>query len=127
MAKRGNLEGTKFLRYFGPLLHALRKLGGSATPDEAAEQVAADLGLPDEEQNELLPSGGGVWGAMERKTGAGRRTATAAGTGYERRSPGMACCLGVAQRIVCATPLAVIFRRRLHQFTGLTARCAADF
>ena len=58
MAKRRNLEGTKFLRYFGPLLDALRKLGGSGTPDEAAEQVAVDLGLTDEVQNELLPSGG---------------------------------------------------------------------
>ena len=58
MAKRRNLEGTKFLRYFGPLLDALRKLGGSGTPDEAAEQIAADLGLTDEVQNELLPSGG---------------------------------------------------------------------
>ena len=58
MAKRKNPEGTKFLRYFGPLLDALRKLGGSGTPDEAAEQVARDMGLKDEEQNELLPSGG---------------------------------------------------------------------
>lgn len=58
MAKRRNPEGTKFLRYFGPLLDALRKLGGSGTPDEVAEQVATDLGMPDEVQNELLPSGG---------------------------------------------------------------------
>ncbi len=58
MVKRKNLEGTKFVRYFGPLLDALRKLGGSGTPDEVAEQVATDLGLSDEIQNELLPSGG---------------------------------------------------------------------
>ena len=58
MAKRKNSEGTKFLRFFGPLLDALRKLGGSGTPDEVVEQIAADLGLSDEEQNELLPSGG---------------------------------------------------------------------
>lgn len=58
MAKRRNLENTKFLRYFGPLLDALRKLGGSGTPDEVAEQVATDLGLSDEVQNELLPAGG---------------------------------------------------------------------
>ena len=58
MAKRRNLEGTKFLRYFGPLLDALRKLGGSGSPEEVAEQVAKDMGLTDEEQNELLPSGG---------------------------------------------------------------------
>ena len=58
MAKHKNSEGTKFLRYFGPLLEALRKLGGSGTPDEVAEQIATDLELPDEVQNELLPSGG---------------------------------------------------------------------
>jgi restriction system protein len=58
MAQRRNLEGTKFLRYFGPLLDALRKLGGSGTPEEVAEQMAQDMGLTDEEQNELLPSGG---------------------------------------------------------------------
>jgi restriction system protein len=58
MGKRRNPEGTKFLRYFGPLLEALRKLGGSGTPDEVVEQIAADMALSDAEQNELLPSGG---------------------------------------------------------------------
>lgn len=58
MAKRKNAEGTKFLRYFGPLLDALRKLGGSGSPDEVVEQIASDLALSDEEQNELVPSGG---------------------------------------------------------------------
>lgn len=58
MAKRKNTEGTKFLRYFGPLLDALRKLGGSGTPDEVVEQIAADMNLSDEEQNEEVPSGG---------------------------------------------------------------------
>jgi len=58
MAKRKNPEGTKFLRFFGPLLDALRKLGGSGSPDEVVEQIAADLNLSDDVQNELLPSGG---------------------------------------------------------------------
>lgn len=58
MAKRKNPDGTKFLRYFGPLLDALRNLGGSGTPEEVAERVAKDMGLSDAEQNELLPSGG---------------------------------------------------------------------
>lgn len=58
MAKRRSNEGTKFLRYFGPLLDALRKLGGSGSPDEVLEQIAEDLHLSDEEQNEVLPSGG---------------------------------------------------------------------
>ena len=33
-------EGTKFVHYFGPLLDALRALGGSATPEEATDKVA---------------------------------------------------------------------------------------
>ena len=57
MAKPKTHEGTKFLRFFGPLLDALRKLGGSGTPDEVVEQIAADLNLSDDVQNELLPSG----------------------------------------------------------------------
>jgi restriction system protein len=58
MTKRRNTEGTKFLRYFGPLLDALRKLGGSGSPDEVAEQIALDMNLSDEEQNEVVHSGG---------------------------------------------------------------------
>jgi restriction system protein len=58
MVKRKNTEGTKFLRYFGPLLDALRKLGGSGSPDEVVEQIAADMKLSDDEQNETVPSGG---------------------------------------------------------------------
>ena len=50
-------EGAKFLRYFGPLLDALRELGGSGTPDEVVERIALDLKIPDDVQNELLPSG----------------------------------------------------------------------
>ena len=53
----GKREGAKFLRYFGPLLDALRALGGSGTPDEVVERIAEDLKIPDDVQNELLPSG----------------------------------------------------------------------
>jgi restriction system protein len=52
-----NDEGARFVRYFGPLLDALRELGGSGTPEEVVEQIATDLGIPDKVQNELLPSG----------------------------------------------------------------------
>jgi restriction system protein len=45
-------EGARFVRYFGPLLDALRALGGSGTPDEVVERIALDLGLSDEVQNE---------------------------------------------------------------------------
>jgi restriction system protein len=50
-------EGAQFVRYFGPLLDALRKLGGSGTPNEVVERIALDNGISDEVQNELLPSG----------------------------------------------------------------------
>jgi restriction system protein len=55
--KDNKKEGAKFLRYFGPLLDALRELGGSGTPDEVVEQIAQDLKIPDSVQNEPLPSG----------------------------------------------------------------------
>jgi restriction system protein len=58
MAKSKKEEGAQFVRYFGSLLDALRKLGGSGTPDEVVERIAADTGLSDEVQNDLLPSGG---------------------------------------------------------------------
>ena len=57
MARRKNEEGAQFVKYFGPILDALRTLGGSGTPDEVVEQIAKDLGLSDDLQNELLPSG----------------------------------------------------------------------
>ena len=57
MAKKKPPEGSVFVRFFGPLLDALRGLGGSGTPDEVVERIANDLKLPDEIQNELLPSG----------------------------------------------------------------------
>jgi restriction system protein len=55
--QRKKEEGARFVRYFGPLLDALRALGGSGTPDEVAERIALDLGLPSEVRNELLSSG----------------------------------------------------------------------
>jgi|GEM_PF-1660530 len=57
MAKRRTEEGAQFVKYFGPILEALRKLGGSGTPDEVVEQIATDLELSDQAQNDLLPSG----------------------------------------------------------------------
>src|SRR6266852_4590706 len=57
MAKKKPEEGAQFVRYFGPLLDALRGLGGSGTPDEVVQRIASDLQLPDALQNELLPSG----------------------------------------------------------------------
>ena len=54
--KKGH-EGARFLQYFGPVLDALRTLGGSGVPAEVTEQVAADLELSEKIRNELLESG----------------------------------------------------------------------
>lgn len=51
-------EGAQFVKYFGPLLNALRGLGGSAKAEEAVDRVAEDLKVSDEALNETLPSGG---------------------------------------------------------------------
>lgn len=57
MTRKKKEEGSQFVRYFAPLLDALRGLGGSGTPDEVIERIAQDLNLSDEVQNELIPSG----------------------------------------------------------------------
>ena len=49
--------GPEFVRYFGPLLEALRALNNSGTPTEVLEKIADDLNLDDAKQNELLASG----------------------------------------------------------------------
>ncbi|MDO8491134.1 MAG: restriction endonuclease [Dehalococcoidia bacterium] len=50
-------EGAQFVQWFGPLLDALRALGGSGTPDEVVDKIADTLELPDEQLNEVTPSG----------------------------------------------------------------------
>jgi restriction system protein len=57
MTRKNKEKGSQFVQYFGPLLNALRGLGGSGTPDEVVERIAQDLALSDEVQNELIPSG----------------------------------------------------------------------
>jgi hypothetical protein len=42
-SKKKKEDGAQFVRYFGPLLDALRGLGGSAKPDEAVDRVSDDL------------------------------------------------------------------------------------
>lgn len=53
----GHKEGAQFVNWFGPLLDALRKLGGSGSPDEVVDQIAADHAVSDDAQNELTSSG----------------------------------------------------------------------
>jgi restriction system protein len=50
-------KGPEFVKYFGPVLDALRALGASGTPSEVREQVARDLNLSDEALAETIPSG----------------------------------------------------------------------
>ena len=44
MTKRKNSQ-AEFVRWFGPLLEALKQLGGSAKPREAADKMAENLSL----------------------------------------------------------------------------------
>ena len=52
--KDGNdrVSTANFLKWFAPLLNALKKLGGSGTPEQARQQIAADHQLPDSVLNE---------------------------------------------------------------------------
>lgn len=56
MTKKKNSQ-AEFVRWFGPLLDALRQLGGSAKPREASDKIAENLDLHEDKLNELLNSG----------------------------------------------------------------------
>ncbi|WP_067724565.1 AAA family ATPase [Oceanobacillus damuensis] len=45
-------SNASFLKWFVPLINALKELGGSGTPEEVRNQIAADLSLTDEIVNE---------------------------------------------------------------------------
>ncbi|WP_003545502.1 AAA family ATPase [Desulfotomaculum nigrificans] len=45
-------SSASFLKWFAPLINALKELGGSATPEQARKQIISDLNLPDEIINE---------------------------------------------------------------------------
>lgn len=55
MAKKAQAE---FIRWFGPLLDALRDLGDSGRPREVSARIAKSLNLPDELLDQTLKSGG---------------------------------------------------------------------
>ncbi|MEO8427110.1 MAG: restriction endonuclease [Verrucomicrobiota bacterium] len=50
-------KGPQFVRYFGPVLDALRALGGSGSPSEVADKIAEMLQIPAKDQEELMGSG----------------------------------------------------------------------
>lgn len=49
---------AEFVKWFGPLLDALRDLGDSGRPREVSDRIAKNLNLPDEVLDETLKSGG---------------------------------------------------------------------
>ena len=50
-------KGPQFVRFFGPVIDALRALGGSGSPDEVATKIAELLQIPQKQQEELTSSG----------------------------------------------------------------------
>lgn len=50
-------SGPRFVRFFGPVLDALRDLGGTGTPKAVLEWVANHTGVTEEERNETMSSG----------------------------------------------------------------------
>ncbi|TAH44050.1 MAG: restriction endonuclease [Gammaproteobacteria bacterium] len=56
-SKDKKTKGAQFVQWFGPLLDALRALGGSASVDEATDKVAELKKLPNHVLDETLPSG----------------------------------------------------------------------
>ena len=57
-------QGIEFVRYFGPLLDALRSLGGAATAKAATAKVAEILQLQPEKLNERTKGKGGIPGEL---------------------------------------------------------------
>ncbi len=49
---------SEFVKWFGPLLDALRDLGDSGRPREVSDRIAKNLSLPDTVLDETLKSGG---------------------------------------------------------------------
>jgi restriction system protein len=54
---KGERQGPRFVRFFGPVIEVLKDLGGSGSPEEVRAMVASRLAISEREQGELLPSG----------------------------------------------------------------------
>jgi restriction system protein len=50
-------RGPRFVRYFGPVIEALKALGGSGSPDEVRASIASRLSISETEQSEQMASG----------------------------------------------------------------------
>jgi restriction system protein len=54
---KNKIRQAEFTKWFGPLLDALRDLGGSGRPKEATEKIAKNLKISDEILEEVMKSG----------------------------------------------------------------------
>jgi len=54
----GRVPGSQFVRFFGPVLDALREHGGIGHPEQVVCWIADKLHLSEQEQDEIVPSGG---------------------------------------------------------------------
>jgi len=52
---------AEFTKYLGPVLDALRELGGSGRPREVIDKVAENLNISDEKREEPLKNGSSRW------------------------------------------------------------------
>lgn len=58
MATQKKKQGqAEFIKWFGPLLDALRQLGGSGQPKEVVDKIAKNLQIPDSVLEETMKSG----------------------------------------------------------------------
>lgn len=55
--KRKKSSQAEFTKWFGPLLDALRELGGSGKPKEVVEQIGKQLKITDSQREEVMKSG----------------------------------------------------------------------
>lgn len=55
--KKTKVKQAEFTKWLGPLLDALRDLGGSGRPKEASDRVAKNLNIPDNILEEIMKSG----------------------------------------------------------------------
>ena len=58
MSEENKKSNAEFLKWFKPVLDALKELGGSATPKEVYKKIIEDLSLPDEVVNETYDKTG---------------------------------------------------------------------
>jgi restriction system protein len=54
---KAQTKGPQFVRYFAPLIRALRDLGGSGRPSEVEPLIVDALGVTDDELNEVTKNG----------------------------------------------------------------------